>query len=60
MTETSTDAQRRLVEYCYVVSPRERLQGWRPVALPEPADVSVLVPAGRPPVARIAAAGRGG
>jgi hypothetical protein len=38
----TAEARRSIVEYCYVVSQRDRLRGSRPIALPGPAEPDAL------------------
>lgn len=42
IADCEDDARRRIVEYCYVVSQRDRLRGPLPIALPEPVAVGDL------------------
>ena len=53
----SDEAARPIVEYCYVVSQRERLRGSTPVALPAPLPLELVAPvsASRAPDRRLSA-----
>lgn len=39
VVDCSDEARRRIVEYCYLVSQRDRLRGPQPMPLPEPVEV---------------------
>ena len=43
ITGCGDDARRRIVEYCYLVSQRDRLRGARPLALPVPVEPDAAV-----------------